>query len=55
LRNKETLFNANIDSTKLQKLQDEWSILDRDVYNSVEYLESVRTIEIGSLNTVIEE
>jgi hypothetical protein len=36
-------------------LKDEQAILDRDVYSAIEYLESVRNIEVGSLRTIIDE
>jgi len=48
-------MQCNIDATKLQKLRDELSFMDREVYNAGEQLDSIENIEIVSLERILDE
>lgn len=44
-----------MDGNKLLKLRDEQNFMDREVYNAAESLDSIRNIEIVSLEKILDE
>lgn len=44
-----------MDGNKLLKLRDEQNFMDREVYNAAESLDSLRNIEIVSLEKILDE